>query len=109
MRVGDFIREIENIGLINLDVIHLVGRASTNALVQDRGGGIGDAVVHAIGRVGGTIPEHLATDIGPAIPEHWNTVSVPGAGGLKVARLFFWTIKRPGHVARAARTALRAT
>ena len=69
MRVGDFIREIENIGLIDLDVIHLVGRAGINALVQDRGGGIGDAVVHTIGRVVKTIPEHLASDIGTAIPK----------------------------------------
>ena len=69
MGISDLRRQIDDVDLVDLEVLHLVARADVHALMQNQSWIGRHAAVHSIGRVRETIVEHLPTDIRPAVPK----------------------------------------
>ena len=69
MSISDLRRQIDDVDLVDLEVLHLVTRPDVHALMQNQSRIGRHAVVHSICRVGETIVEHLPTDIRPAVPK----------------------------------------
>lgn len=93
MRVGDLRWEIEHIHLVSLDKIHSVSDSMLMLLCRTVEGSLATPLC-CDRRVRGRVEQHLPSDFRPEIPN---------------ARLFFCTMRRPGHLVRAVSTAVRAT